>query len=456
MNDTNNNLNGTVLGNVNNDVNVNNNPMPNNENVEMLDMGTNPVAQDNQAIGVNPNVGVNNEVQSQSTFFNNPPVNEVETNANEGFNSSVVNEPLPSAQPAPAYTSLQQIDPTPMPGFENSNMIGTTPPINLEPEKQPKNKKSNKILFIILVLIVLAGVGFGTYYVLNYTDLLNKETKISIKTKDIEINIGDELSDEIKDYATISGTDTKNCSLDKTNVKVSEIGEYTYKITCGKTVESGKITVVDNSELIVKSKTVYKSIGESLEASEFINELNSEYAYEFVDAETVKTNLTAEGVYTIKINATGKNDKTIEIDAKLVVLQYPIKGYLTCSSNGQNITDSSATMTISNKFAIAKDINNQNIYGKVAFEVYSFKYTDETEYTNLLATYKTDGKITINNISGETEFNDQELTITISKEKENTELYTEHGETTFEKFSTIKSYFESTKGYTCTYKNENA
>lgn len=441
MNDTNNNLNGTILGNVNNE----NNNVPTNENVEMLDVNVNS----------NPSqiVNDNNIVNQQNTYFNNNAIDNQNSNQTVSEASQVMADPMPQVEPTPAFTSLQSINPAPMPGFENSGTIGTTPPMSLEPEKQPKKKNTNKILFIILVLIVLAGVGFGTYYILNYTDILNKKSEVKIETKDLEINVGDTLSDKIGDYATITGTDVKNCSLDKTEVVNDKEGEYTYKITCGNKIESGKIVVIDNKELEVSTKTVYKAIGATLDVNEFINERNSEYTYEFVDAETVQGYLNAEGTYNVKLKI--KTDKKeTETDAKLVVVPYEIRGYLTCESSGQNLDGTSAQVINSLSFAISKDTANQNIYGKVAFETYKFKYSDETEYANLLAEYKSNKKITINNISGQTEFDDTTLTISITNDKDNQSLMNEYGQNVLEKYSTIKTYFEGTKGYTCSYKIE--
>jgi len=431
MNDTNNNLNGTVLGSVNNS---NANPVSN-DNIEMLDFG------------VPSNNGITNE---NTNTYNNQNVN----TDNELAATNIVEQPMPQVEPA--YTSLQSINPAPMPGFEDSSVIGTTPPISLEPEKQPKKKKTNKVLFIILVLIVLAGVGFGTYYVLNFTDILNKESEIKINVKDLEINLGDKLSDDISDYAKISGTDEKNCSVDKTDINNNEVGEYKFTVTCGKEESEGKVVVVDNKKNEVNTKIVYKVIGEELKVEEFIEDLNADYKYEFVDNDNIQSYLNAEGTYEVKIKISDKNKKENEISAKLVVLKYAIKGFLTCSSNGQNIEDSSAVITHSIKSAISKNELNENIFGKVAYEIYSYKYSDETEYANLLAEYRSQGKITINNVSGKTEFNDETLTITISNDKELSELNSQYGESNFEKYSTIKSYFESTKGYSCVYKNESS
>lgn len=448
-NDTNNNLNGTVLGSVDNT----NNTMAIGEQVESLDTESSLVMGESQVMGSSSQPeGVS---QTQSTFFNNPPTNNGSVSSSNVLESpqpvpaSTIIEPVSQTEPTPAYTNPQSINPQPMPGFENSGTIGTTPPISLEPEKKPK-KKANKTLFVIIILILLAGVGFGTYYVLNYTDLLKPSEQISIVTKDLEISMGDKLSTVITDYADITGTDSRNCSLNTVAVDSSKEGTYEYKVTCGETVKTGKITIVDNTELVVETQTVYKTSTDTLEASEFAKVKNDDLTYEFVNQTEVDNALNgAYGKYSIKIKVTSKNNKTTEITGELVIMQYPIKGYLTCKSKEQNITESNAVMTVAERLAIVNDGNNG--YGNIAFEIHTFKYSDETEYTNLVATYKKDNKITINNISGKTEFDDQNLTITITNELNNDDVVSEYGASNLQKYSTIKSYFEGTLGYTCSY-----
>lgn len=451
-NDASNNLNGTVLGNVNNT--TTNTQVPMDNNIETLDIGisSEPV--------VNNQVSNANAGEGQSTYFANPPINDNNISSDMGQSQVVMNEPTPASQvieptpqviePMPAYTNPQAINQNPMSGFENPNVIGTTPPISLEPEKQPQKKKgSNKILFVIIILIVLAGVGFGTYYILNYTDLINKAEQVKITTNDLEISMGEELSTTISDYATIAGTDAKNCSLNTVNVDTTKEGIYEYTVTCGETIKTGKITVVDNTEVTIETKEVYKVKGEALEAQEFIINEMENATYEFVDAEKVNALLTGEpGTYTIKIKVI-KDNKTIEVEGNLILLEHAIKGYLTCSSNEQNVENVNAKMTVAEKFAISDDGNNG--YGKITYEIYKFKFTDETEYASYLASYKTENSVTLNNITGDASFDDDTLTISILNEKSYDTVISEYGEANMVSYQTISKYFKQTLGYQCIY-----
>ena len=136
MNDTNNNLNGTVLGNVDSNSTLNNNQMPN-ENLETLDSGINSTVMTgsqvmDSSVMANPTPVQQPQVQpTQSTFFTNPPVNDMTTVDNNIQNNPLpsnpepmIMEPAPQVEPTPAYTNPQSINPNPMPGFENPGTIG--------------------------------------------------------------------------------------------------------------------------------------------------------------------------------------------------------------------------------------------------------------------------------------------------------------------------------------------
>lgn len=425
-------FNGQVLGSVNSTGPINNNPINNNpmgiETLETLDT-SNVSSMASNVIG-----GVNNNLNNESMMQN--PVN-------NGAVAQTVNTP------EPAYTNVQNINS--MPGFENPNNIGTTPPISLEPEKGPKkkNNKNNKTLFVIIIVILLFAIGFGTYYVLKYTDILASTPKVVINTKDMEVNIGESLSTDINDFASVSGTDIRNCNIDITSVDVNAVGVYKYKVTCGDIYKEGSVTVSDNRELDVTTQKVYKASGEEVVATEFIKNVNSDYTYEFVSDSEVQGYLAkGAGTYTVKIKVSN-GSKELETEASLIVLEHKVKGYLTCQTKEQGLTGSSTTKVIKEKFAIIDDGNSG--FGNIAEEIHEFKFTDETEYTDYLATYKTYGVVTIDSVTGSAEFDDENLTITITNELSKEDLNTKYGESNLLTYGTIRSYFKNTLGYECTY-----
>lgn len=447
----NNGLNGEVLGSVNttNPIdNLQSEPIP--ETLETLN--PNPVGEDNS---VSNNMG--NNINSNVLSGVNPPNDTglvMDSSLNNPSPSQVVEPQVqPSPTPVePAYTNMQNINP--MPGFENTSTIGTTPPVSLEAEKKPKNKnKNNKTLFVVIIIIVLFGIGIGVYYVLKYTDLLNTSPQIVINTIDKEIDLGGNLSTSVADYATVSGTDITHCAVDVTNVDVKKVGDYSYEVTCGELRKKGKISVVDNKELEITLKKVSKVKGNTIEAKEFIENPVVGYTYEFVDKETVTGYLNGEaGTYKVAIKVTN-GSKTKEVEGELIISAYAIRGYYTCTSNSQVLSQESASMTVSEKFALLDDGNNG--FGNIATETYTFKYSDEMKYSDYLAKYNTDGKIVINNITGTATFDDTNMTITITNDRTKEDLISEYGEENIKNYTSIKNYFQTTLGYSCEYTQSN-
>ena len=476
MNNENNNLNGVVLGNIQAEPTVNNetnsvvepqvtepvqsvNPNvvvqptvnPNPQPMEPINPVVEPTIVEpaptvNQNVVEQPSVGpveMNNQVMSPQNV--EVPVN----NNTPNVETSQPAQPSVNVNEVPKeYTSLNNINPT----LPNVNNIGTNPPISLEPTKEPKRKK-NKTLFVIIIIILLAGIAVGTYWILNYTDLLVKKDSITISTKDLSINMGDTLSNDISDYAEIKGTSSNNCSLNLNNIDTTKEGEYKYSITCSKTTKEGKVIVVDNSIMNVSTKTVYAAKDSTLEAKNFIENPVDSLTYSFENEDEVNSIINGDvGSYTIKIKVVSEGGKESTISAKLVILENKIKGYSICTSSEQQITD--ATMKESIKLAIADD-GGENKYGNVAIAIYTFKYSSELEYAKLVSEYQEKGSITINDIKGTTKFDDSSLTITIENELDNSEVFAKYGESNIKDYVTMRAYFKDKLGYTCSYEKAN-
>ena len=441
MNNDTNNQNGMVLGTVNTTPVANGAPEP----VETLGTPTN-----NNVI--NPEVLNNN---TNNTAVTTPPVEPAQpVGQPTPVEQPAPVEPAPQAAPTPvvapepAYTNPQAINPKPpVAGFDGS--IGTTPPVSLEPEKVPK-KKGNKFLFTLLIIVLLIGVGFGTYYILNYTDLLKKKETITVETKELSFNIGDDLPTNISEYATITGTDSKNCSFDTSLVNTQEEGSYTFKVICGSVEKTGTVEVVDNREIEVTLKTVYKKVGSEIEAKEFVEEVDDSYDYEFKDEEDVKTKLSGEaGVYSIplKISTTSKST---EANGTLVVVKSDVKGFYTCVASSETVSDIKATKEKSLMFVILNDGNNG--FGGYAEEKYVFTFTGESDYANYLDEFKTNNVLELSGVTGVPRFDDENKTITFSFDKKSSELETEYGADNIVNYKTLSSYFNTTEGYKCSYK----
>ena len=422
-----NNLNGNVIGNVNS-TNTMPNSTPNiNNEIETLDVlgGSEPNNAGQQAILNNTN---NNQVATP-------------TNNMAGGNTMGPSNPMPE----PAFTNPQNINP--MPGFENSNIIGTPPPANFEPDKQPK-KKTHKFIFIIIVLILLAAVGFGTYYILKYTNILNLNNSVKIEPKDIEFNIGDVLSDSVQDYANITGTDIKNCSINLNEVRqnIDKEGTYKFIVECGETQATGNFVIKDNKEIEVDLLTVVKAKNETVEAKEFIKD-EEELTIEFVDESKVQEILQGEnGIYDVDLTISN-GSKTKDVKGQLVIIDYPVKGYLTCSKEEDK---NNYKLTTYEKFAISLDSAKVNVYGGFAQEIFSLEFNSESDYANYVATYKSSNTLTIDDMTGPVAFDNTKKTITFTNILDNEEVYNRYSQDNIKTYRTIIDYFKGQK-YTCIY-----
>ena len=369
---------------------------------------------------------------------------------------------VPPIAPTPAYTNPQTINTNPTPGFESSNNIGTNPPMSFEAEKQPIKNKQKKLIFIIIIIVVLAGVGFGTYYVLNYTNLLNNNnaTAIDIKTKNIEIAVGDDIPNTLADLAVISGIDASKCTFDTSNVDNTKTGVYEYTVSCNNLSNTGKITVKDSSKLNVALEPVYKAKGETLTASEF-SKNNNDIKLEFVDSSEIEKYLTSEpGIYTVKLKATVDNDSK-ELEGKLIMLEYPIKGFYTCTGSAQTLENSNIKDTVGDMFIIINGGNVVNGYGKVAYEIHTFDFSGAaSDYAEMVTKYNNEGTLTINDVTGDVTIDDNNKTITIKKELKNEDVIKKYGEENIKDYASIRDYYnklntQNPGSYTCKYEKSN-
>ena len=470
MNNENNNLNGVVLGNVTNPSNQVVNPTNTVVNPGNVVMSPNPtVTPTNSAQSASSQVvtpvdnTLNSQVVMPASNITQNPQNQVVENSTPVQNVQAVNQTLNSVQnnsvngqsnnnnnTQSAFTSINAIEQNSSnQNFEGS--IGTNPPISLEKEKQPK-KKGNKTLFIVVVILLLLAVALGTYYILNYTDLLSKKESITINTNNLTISLGDSISNNINDYASINGTNSSNCTLDTSNVDITKAGIYKYTITCSNKTKEGSIVVVDDKPINVETKTVYVASNDTVEAKDFIKTTDDNLTYEFVNKDEVNAILNGDlGTYLVKIKAVSSSGKETEVEAKLVKLQYKIKGYLVCKAPNQNVTN--PTVDTIYRFAIVDDGNNG--FGNIVLENNTFRYSNEDEYSKIVSEYNTNGSVTINNVTGNTEFDDSNLTVIISNESDGNSLKEKYGANNFATYSTIRNYYITNLGYECSYEKAN-
>ncbi len=287
------------------------------------------------------------------------------------------------------------------------------PPVFEEDSKGKKNKEGNKkVIVVLLLLLLVAMIGFGVYYFLRIakTSAANK-----ISLKEVKLELGQALSNNIDDYATISGYNKKDCSVTLNNLSVdkvdlNKVGTYKFTVTCGKVSEEGLIIVDDTTspEVYTNDLTILQNA--SLNVMDFIAECvdASACSYEIVSNITDLTKTLGEKEVEILVSDAYNNQTTTK--AKLTVATTAPTRYLTCKKNAENLSDISATQIDSYRIGIDASDNFFN-----AVRSTEFKFNTENDYNNVLKDYSE--SIGIHSIIGNTTFNEKKKSITIKSNK---------------------------------------
>lgn len=424
---------------------------------------------------INQNTGVNTQPQSlQESITPNanqsitpssptPQVNSTPNTSNVASSETLTNTPTPTEAVA-----------TPIPGTENnSNMpsnsggIGADPsgitlgnaggtyvePTKIEdigavPPKQEKPKRPmNKVLFVIIIVVLIAGVAFGLYYYLNMSS-----NKVNVTLKDVTINLGDTVSDNINDYATVTGGGADSCNLNNNNINANAIGDYNFTIICGDDTYSGTVHVVDKTPPKAQLNVVYKVVGDTtISVDDFIKTCtdSSNCMYSFADEEAVQGYLaTPGGPYNIEIKLSDDAKNSKPVNAVLYVAPYDITAITECLSPETSIEGYDGTMTISDNLLIGSSTEGLNYMG-ISRRIYTYTFANEEDYLSVIG--EKEEVITFNNHTGLASYDDEKYILTISEDLPKSMLDLEAGGTFDASYGGFKTnYYENTLGYTCT------
>lgn len=177
--------------------------------------------------------------------------------------------------------------------------------------------KPIKVIIIIVLLIALIAGGIYAYY--NYI------YKTRVTLKDVTVELGMPLSNDINDYLKTHDDQTYN--LDITNISLDEngntnsLGEYPYYVNGETKSYKGKLFVVDTTAPIVNVEELTVGVNEEFEASEFItscNDLSLPCTAVYKNVADQKLNQ-KEGTYKSKIIVSDKENNTVEKEVILHV-----------------------------------------------------------------------------------------------------------------------------------------
>lgn len=367
------------------------------------------------------------------------PVNANQETANPNPNND--NVVLPVSNNQDNNVGIDPINNVNVNGFvepPKKENIGTMPP----EDKSPKKVK-HKGLFIIFILILMAGVAFGVYYLLK---LSKNQIKVVLK-ENIVIPLGEKIPVDINEYATITGTESNNCTLITTNINNNKIGKYEYSINCAKKSYSGFVEVKDQTAPKIALKVVYKSLTDNneIKAKDFITSCidPSECQYKFKDKQQLDKE--TGGPYEIDIDVSDNQNNLTSVKGILYVIPYNIRAILAFSSPQEQITNYEGTKFITDEIITAQT-DAGIIYMNVSRREHVYKFTNEKQYHEVIG--NKDTTISFDGQTGLASYDDEKLTLKISNDLPKETLNNEVGGEFPTDFPTIKKYYTETKNYT--------
>ncbi len=428
------------------------------ENLNATNPTPTPSTTDNlNNTNLNPgNVNPTNNMASPSPMMDNSPItNNMENLATPDSNSANA----PSDQSLGTVPNMSATESNmgpieqPIPGTmtysasanSNSNSNGFVEPKKVEkmgteiPKNTSSKKPMNKILFIVLIVVLLAAIAYGVYY---YLSLGKSHSKINVTVNNMEFLINSTLPTDITSYATITGTDPKNCNLVTNTVDVTKEGTYEYSVKCNDQVFKGNITIINNLLPSATPKEVVTSVNSTNEytAADFIEENSctmENCTYEFAEDYEFAKLVTATGNREIRIKVKDGGEKENVITSNLIVLAQPIRLYLSCSND---------IMTDFIAMGANETSGNGYIFIDYAYRNYIYKIDTLENYNDIVGDKP--AEFTYDGITGITTYDDSNLTFTI-KNTLTKDMLNSEAEGEFPvNYAEVAAYYAN-KGYTC-------
>ena len=305
------------------------------------------------------------------------------------------------------------------------------------PDKKPHDTLK-KVIFVIIILLLMGAVAFGLYF---YLSLGNKKKDL-FSINDVQVYVGQTISNNISDYGSFSKVDVASClitGLDK--VDINTPGVYEYSVTCDKIKRSAKIEVLSLVDVNFSTNILYKAENDVPTAQEFINAEN-EYDYLTDEMKLKDYSKTKGGPHGIGVTISHKSGTERVGYAVLYVVETAPSMNLSCTNN--TIDKAKYEYSVSDYFIFdenRKDLGN-------SLRLYNYKFKEVEDFNNALLNVE-NNKITIDNKEGYFVMDTNELIIKIVTKLDKETIskdYTPDFPTTY---TAISSYYTNTKNYTC-------
>lgn len=277
--------------------------------------------------------------------------------------------------------------------IDDFNAVPVPPSIEGEGNNKKQKTSSKKVLIILLLIILVILVGFGVY---TFLTTAKSTATNSIATKEVKLELGSTLSNDITTYATITGYSKENCTIDLNNVDTTKVSTYKYTVTCGKASEEGLVIVDDTTKPEVVTTDLTLLPNATVKPEDFIEQCidASKCSYEF---ESI-VNTATIGEQDISIIVSDEYNNKNNVTVKLTIANSAPARYLTCTKEQTNVSEINAVLKDSYKIGIDKD---DNFYNAIRTSEFAFNTTDD--YEKVVNSY--DENVGIQDIIGTATFN---------------------------------------------------
>lgn len=328
------------------------------------------------------------------------------------------------------------------------NDIGTVPPITdipavnnviAEPAipEGPKKKGMNKTLFVVIIIVALCAVGGGVYILLNKTN-----SKPQVSTKLVKIEAGSVVSTDINDYAVFNNVDSSTCNFDTSEITDTKaVGtEYKFIITCGNKSYQGKAKIVDTTAPDVTLREVNVAINEDVTAEDFIADCKdaTKCSYIFKDETKLKEYLNAAASYHVPIIVKDEAGNEKEVTGILNVSENVSSLAVICKKTFDSYEEEMRLGLIEEDYS----------FNRSTKRIYTFKFSTKEDYEKLKNENKDKQEMTYLDIVGSPNFDDDNLTLTLTKKVAYSDLVNEVGLEIPSSYGELKQFFEN-KEYSC-------
>lgn len=345
---------------------------------------------------IEPINNIHNETEEPNGTINTQPT--------EILESTTIPDPVENKEIEVAPIN-SEINATSTPVDEFSQV--PIPPVFEDTSKKKKGKDNKSILIIFLIIVLIGAIGIGVYYFLT---LAKESATKHIVPKEIKLELGSVLSNDVEDYATISGYSKNDCLLNLNEVNVNKVSTYKYKIICGKENAEGTIIVDDSTKPEAITNDLVLLPNATIKEEDFIEKCldASKCTYKFkTDISTIVSTL---GEHEVEIIISDEYNNQNTVKAKLTIAnQAPVK-YLKCSKPEEQDEELKAKITDSYIIGIdAKD----NFY--MATRKTQLYFDTLNNYNDVAKNYNKE--VGIKNRVGMTTFNEANKMIIIKENK---------------------------------------